>query len=410
MGGEPTFVSIDDYQSPEWNTEAVGPTKRGIADDLIRRLRDAFAPNGFLHYGQGKWYPGESLPRWTFSLYWRKDGQPIWRDARPDRPRAARCPATDRGSASTMCETIAAQAGDRAGLRASRPMKTRPNGCSRKRSCRSMSTPGDSSSPSPRSAPAIARVFDQGLNVPTGFVLPVQRWNARTRQRCWISQRWPLRRGALFLKPGDSPVGFRLPLASLPYIAAELLSLFVVDQDPTECAPRSALGRRTWRKSTAAAPTRPPAGRSNQQLLGLTADVRTAVAVEPRDGRLHVFMPPVERSRIISNCSRRSRPAPPISICPCISRAIRRRSTARLQVIRVTPDPGVIEVNVHPAANWDDLAVDHRQLYEHGAAVPARHRKIHDRWPPCRHRRRQPCRDRRRDARRFARSCAGPTC
>lgn len=80
MGGEPTFISIDDMDGPEWNTAAVGPRKRQLAEALIKRLWTHYGDGGFIHYSQGKWYPGESLPRWAFSAIWRRDGQPVWKN------------------------------------------------------------------------------------------------------------------------------------------------------------------------------------------------------------------------------------------------------------------------------------------------------------------------------------------
>ena len=80
QGGEPTFVSVDDRDGAEWNIAAMGPRKRGLAADLLARLKTHYAPQGLLHYGQGKWYPGEQLPRWSFNAYWRADGEPLWSD------------------------------------------------------------------------------------------------------------------------------------------------------------------------------------------------------------------------------------------------------------------------------------------------------------------------------------------
>ncbi len=80
MGGEPTFVSLDDPDGPEWTSAAMGPNKRRLSVELLEKLRDRFATGALLHFGQGKWYPGEPLPRWAFGCYWRKDGVPLWED------------------------------------------------------------------------------------------------------------------------------------------------------------------------------------------------------------------------------------------------------------------------------------------------------------------------------------------
>ena len=141
MGGEPTFVSVDDFESGEWNTDAVGPMKRGLADQLIRRLRDRFAPGGFLHYGQGKWYPGETLPRWTFSLYWRRDGGALWSD-----PARIAEEGDQTGAGAPEAAALLGAMAESFGRRdrhscAARLSRTRPNGSSKRPTCRTTSRP-----------------------------------------------------------------------------------------------------------------------------------------------------------------------------------------------------------------------------------------------------------------------------
>src|SRR5271165_5429481 len=171
MGGEPTFVSIDDYQSAEWNTDALGPMKRVRADDLIRRLRARFAPGGLLHYGQGKWYPGEPLPRWAFSLYWRRDGVPIWRDESLIAQEAADHNPTI-GDSQRLAEGIASRIGIAADC-------VQP----------AYEDPADRMIDDPRERARILALFDSHLSKPAGFVLPVQRWTAQA-QPGWLSELW----------------------------------------------------------------------------------------------------------------------------------------------------------------------------------------------------------------------------
>ncbi len=217
MGGEPTFVSIDDVDGAEWNTEAVGPDKRRYAETLIRRLRDRFAPGGLLHYGQGKWYPGEQLPRWSFSVYWRRDEQPLWEnDALVDSEAPAK-PATV-ADAERFTTTLAQQL-DLPSDCAVPAYEDPAHFLLIEQKLPLNLDPADNKLDDPQERARVVKVFERGLGKPSGYVMPIQVWHAQERGRRWVTERWALRRGKLFLMPGNSPVGFRLPLGSMPYIA-----------------------------------------------------------------------------------------------------------------------------------------------------------------------------------------------
>jgi uncharacterized protein (DUF2126 family)/transglutaminase-like putative cysteine protease len=363
MGGEPTFVSVDDFESPEWNISAVGPTKRAHADDLIRRLHARFAPGGLLHHGQGKWYPGETLPRWAFGLYWRKDGQPIWRNS--DLIAALRAPAKAQSrQAAVLADGIAARLG--VGAEFVMAAYEDPAHWLLKEGALPANTdPLDPKIDDPEERARMMRTFERGLSEPTGYILPVQRWNAPA-DRGWISDKWRLRRGKLFLVPGDSPVGYRLPLSSLPLVppGAERP---VVAQDPLEARgdlpPHPAFTAAAAQRFAHAASAGGPQQEVVEQAF-VEGAVRTALSVEVRDGITCVFMPPVEKLDDYLDLLAAIEATAEETGVPVHVEGYPPPYDPRIDIIKVTPDPGVIEVNTHPAANWRAAVDNTVALYE----------------------------------------------
>ena len=376
MGGEPTFVSVDDYQSAEWNTAAVGPMKRVRADELIRRLRERFAPGGLLHYGQGKWYPGEPLPRWAFALYWRRDGVPIWRDENLiAREAVDHKPTADNSQ--RFAEGIAARVGITADY--VQPAYEDPADRMLKQGLIPENIdPSDPKIDDPRERARILSLFDDNAGKPAGYVLPLQRWTAQAKPG-WLSEVWQTRRGRLFLMPGDSPLGFRLPLQSLPEIdPVDYPHLVPADPfaertplpDPRVTHP---IGAKVFQAAHREEPSPPLApetlvaqqapARSTAQ-AGSAKPVRTALTVEVRDGRLCVFMPPVETlADYLELLAVVETTAAELAL-PVHVEGYEPPPDPRLAVIKVTPDPGVIEVNIHPSASWREAVAITKSLYE----------------------------------------------
>ncbi len=371
MGGEPTFVSIDDFEADEWNTSAVGPTKRELADKLIRRLRNEFAPTGFLHYGQGKWYPGETLPRWTFSLYWRRDGEPIWNDAN-----LIATEGSNTGAAPQAAEKLLHSVADHLGIAAEYVVPAYEDPATwilKESNLPDNVSPQDSKLDDPEERSRIARVFGRGLDKPSGFVLPIQRWQAKASGRSWRSEKWKTRRGNLYLVPGDSPVGYRLPLGTLPHVPQAQYP-FINPQDPTIPRQPLAKGKKgSGAKAPKEARSQPTASftaseavqdRIEQELGELGGAVRTAISVELRDGRLCVFMPPVEELEDYLDLVTAAEEAARSIGAPVHIEGYGPPSDPRINVIRVAPDPGVIEVNIHPASNWEECVAITETVYE----------------------------------------------
>ena len=350
MGGEPTFVSIDDMESPEWNTEADGPHKRELANVLSRRLLKTFGKGGLLHHAQGKWYPGEPLPRWMSTIIWRKDGQPIWNN--PDLLASLDqtfdyTPEDAREFLATLClnlgisdENIHDAYNDPlvALLQESLlPIDVDPMKVTLKDSLERR---------------ALADSLSSGIDKPAGFVLPLN-WGT-TR---WITCRWEFRRSQLFLAPGTSPVGLRLPLDSLthkPHV--ELEQSFEPDlfgAFPSLGEYHSAVKERASKVI-----------KKTKKTADYETFVRTAISIEIREQKLFIFLPPITDTEAFLDLIASIEETAEAMKMAVMIEGYEPPHDLRIERMRVTPDPGVIEVNIHPTSSWQELTSVIDTLYE----------------------------------------------
>lgn len=336
MGGEPTFVSATNTASPQWETAADGDDKRRLALDLARRLRQRWAPEGIVHHGQGKWYPGEPLPRWQITLSWRKDGTPLWGEqtllddpwsqgeAAPDVAEPlARAVAAELGVPDSFVLPAYEDVLARALNAAQQPLGPRPQ----------VDVEPEETPNSEQAAQKMVDVFDDAQTIaPAGWVVPV--FVDPVAREGWATTQWRTRRNHLYLTQGTSPLGLRLPLNSIAWGDSPEIVLNA-DGDAERRLPE-------------------PTGANVKpaRVIDVRRAPRTALTVEVRQGHVFVFLPPLDR---LDDA---------VELLGAVERAAQATGTKvvlegyplpnddRLASLSVTPDPGVIEVNVQPVATW----------------------------------------------------------
>jgi uncharacterized protein (DUF2126 family)/transglutaminase-like putative cysteine protease len=316
MGGEPTYVGIDEPESAQWNIEALGEAKRTRGIALIKALREKIAPGGLLHYGQGKWYPGEQLPRWAFSCFWRADGVPVWEDL---------------NLIAHENHDYGYKAGD-----ASRFMQALTR--------RLQVTSANILSAFEKDAPATE---------PAGYTLPIRRRQPGGVLR-WSSQRWFGPVDSIVLLPGDSPIGYRIPTEVIPWVAPDELE-YAYDSAPFADRVKLPLEKSQrmdlFDRDPEADPL-PPILRNNDDAQEL---IRPVLCLQLREGRLHVSLPyaPILAdyldlvNAVEDTCRYLQMPVWVEGYAPA--------QDPRLRSFSVTPDPGVLEINLPPARNWNEL-------------------------------------------------------
>lgn len=349
QGGEPTFVSLDDMDGAEWNIAALGEEKWRLANQLLRRLQMRFAKGGVLHFGQGKWYPGEPLPRWALNVFWRTDGMPVWRDEALIAEQGCDIDAT---TLKRFAEALAVRLNLNTGYlipayedpwlaldeESRLPTNIDPHAADLEKA---------------EVRTALAKQLRAGLATVKGYVLPLKAIEDKD-EAYWQSSLWPLKHERLYLVPGESPMGLRLPLNSLPWLAPEDFEL-ELPLDPFE--KHEKLTEPLHKKSA----KKPEPVKSSPAAKEV---IHTALALEVREGLLYVFMPPLTRLQAwlelvaaIEDCAEELQQ-------PLRLEGYPPPRDPRLLALSVTPDPGVIEVNIHPSADWDELERHTQTLYE----------------------------------------------